>query len=45
MPNLNDKVHYVKVNKTDALVEVYLINNFSGLFHLIMIVNWKGTTE
>ena len=45
MPNLNDKVHYVKGNKTDALVEAYLIINFSELSHLIMIVNWKGTIE
>ena len=45
MPNLNDKVHYVKVNKTDALVEAYLIINFSELTCLIMIVNWKTTIE
>ena len=45
MPNLNDKVHDVKVSKTDALVETHLIINFSQLIYLIMIVNWKGTTE
>ena len=38
MPNLNDKVHDVKVNKTDALVEAYLIINFSELSHLIMLI-------
>lgn len=38
-------LHDVKVNKTDASVEAYLIINFSELSHLIMIVNWKGTIE
>ena len=45
MPNLNDRDHYVKVTKTDALVEAYLIINFSELTCLIMIVNWKTTIE